>query len=833
MRLGFSWIDFKLAGRMLVRFPGFTIISTIGLAVGIAIASGTFVLMSAFKDPALPLPGGDRIVSLLARDASTLRYEERLLPDFPVWKQAATLEHPGLVRTISRNLILPGVVPEAVELAEMSAAGFQVAGVPALLGRHLTPGDEHAAADPVIVIGFTEWQRRFDGAADIIGREIRLGDRVHTIVGVMPDGFAFPVTHSFWIPWQVSTAVFPPRTGPMVNVFARLAPQATLEQAQQELTSIGQALAQAQPSTHQHLRPLVVPYAFAYTAMHDAENVLALRAIETALFLLLIVVCVNVAILVYARTATRQGEITVRTALGASRLRIVAQLFLEALALAAIGAAVGLALVRIGFSHLDVALQQVTGPLPFWMTLEVNSAGIVYTAGLTVLAAALIGVVPALKATGGQVRTRLQGLSGGGGSQMQMGRLWTGLIVTQVALTVALLPASMFHAWDTLRSRTPDRSIAGQDLLMGGVVIDRTPEAAADPAQQPAFEARYGTRLLELEARLEAEPGVEAVTFSRVPAGTELAMIAEVEGQALPAEPVNYNIVEGSRQGHLVRFNRVTPDFFRVYQVPFQLGEGARPGEATVVVNRTLVDRLFGGENPLGRRVRYVGRSREAGAGQVALNQWYMVVGVVPDFPVTHAIESRRVSRVYHPVSAGESFPMTLVVRVAGGDPSSFAGRIRDIGAAVDPAMQLHDLASYQDVAKREQGVLRIIGITTAAAIGSVTLLSAAGIYALMSFTVARRRKEIGIRTALGADQLRILTGIFGRVLRQLAAGAALGILGAFAVEQLLDGDIYAGQGRIVLPVSIGIMIVVGLLASFGPARRGLRIEPMVALRED
>lgn len=833
MRLGISWIDLKLAGRMLVRFPGFTLISTIGLAVGIAIAAGAFVLVSGFMDPSLPLPGSDRIVSLLARDVSTSRYEERVLPDLPAWQRAATLEHMGVVRTVSRNLIAPGIAPEAISLAEMSAAGFQAAGIPAHMGRHLMPSDERADSDAVVVIGFGEWQRRFEGAADIIGRQIQIGEQVHTIVGVMPDGFAFPVSHSFWIPWQASSSAFAPRTGPGVNVFARLSPEATLAQAEEELASIGQALAQAQPATHEHLRPLIVPYAFAYTQMHELENVLALRAIQTALFLLLMVVCVNVAILVYARTATRQAEISVRTALGASRQRIVSQLFLEALALSAIGAAIGLTLVSIGFSQLDVALQQVTGPLPFWMDLRLGSTGVFYGAGLTVLAAALIGIVPALKATGGEVRSRLQSLSGGGGAQMQMGRLWTGLIVAQVALTVALLPPSMFHAWDTLRSRTPDRAIAGQDLLIGGVTMGRTPEAAADPAQQRAFRARYIAQLQELEARLEAEAAVDAVTFSLVTAGAELAMVAEAEGRPLPPDPVDYNIVEGSRQGHLVRFNRVTPDFFNVYRVPLQLGEPARAGEATVVVNRTLVDRLFGGENPLGRRVRYVGRSREAGPGYVELEQWYVVVGVVPDFPSSRAADSRSVGRMYHAVSAGESYPMHVVVRVAGGDPSAFVGRVRDIGAAVDPAMQLRDLVSYQDVAQREQGVLRIVGITTAAAIGSVTLLSAAGIYALMSFTVARRRKEIGIRTALGADQVRILTGIFARVLRQLAAGAALGLLGALAIERVLGDDVYAGHRSVVLATSVAIMIAVGLAASWGPARRGLRIEPIAALREE
>lgn len=830
---GFSWIDMKLAGRMLVRFPGFTLISTIGLAVGIAISAAAFVVVSAMMTPALPLPDGDRIVSVLARDVSTSRQEERLLPDVAAWQRAATLRDTGVVRAVSRNLLLPGRVPETITLAEMSASGFRVAGVAPLMGRHLQDADEQASAPDVVVIGYTEWQRRFESDAAIIGRQIQIGERVHTVVGVMPEGFGFPVSDSFWTPWQVDATAFTPRSGPAVSVFAKLAPEATLDHAQAELSQIGLALGAASPSTHEHLRPIVVPYTFAYTEMHEPENALAFRAIQTGLALLLMVVCVNVAILVYARTATRQGEIAVRTALGASRLRIVAQLFVEALVLAGLGAAVGLLLVRIGLTQLDVAVQQVMGPLPFWMELRLTTNGVLYIAGLTVLAAAVIGIIPALKATSGQVRERLQGLSGGGGAQMQMGRVWTGLIVTQVALTVTLLPASMFHVWDSLRSRTPDSSIAAQQLLTAEVGMERSPEVAVDPARRAAFGARYASRLTELESRLEAEPSVDDVTFSLVNAGTELAMIAEAEGLAVPSEAINYNIVEGNRFGHLVRFNNVTPDFFDAYNVTFQLGRPARPGTPAIVVNRTFVDRVFGGDNPIGRRIRYVGRSREAGVGNVALNQWYDIVGVVPDFPFTHAVESRRDARVYHAVAPGQSYPMSMVVKMAGATPSDVAGRVRDISAAVDPTLQLRDLSTYQDVMKREEGILRVVGAATAAAISSVILLSAAGIYALMSFTVSRRRKEIGIRTALGANQRHILMGIFARVSRQLGSGAALGVIGAFLLDQLLEGDGVIDGAWIILPIAIALMGAVGLAASWGPARRGLKLDPMDALRNE
>ena len=362
----------------------------------------------------------------------------------------------------------------------------------------------------------------------------------------------------------------------MITVFARLVPGATLESAQSELAAVGQRLESASPATHQHLRPRVVPYPYVFTDMDDPENALALHAIQIAIVMLLVVVCVNVAILVYARTATRQGEIAVRSALGASRRRIVAQLFVEALVMTGVAAAVGLGLVSVAFTQLDAALFTLLGPLPFWMTFRLSTDGIVYAVVLTVLAAVIVGVVPALKATGRGVQSRLQGLSAGSGSRMQMGRLWTLLIVAQVALTVALLPATMFHAWNSLRYRTGDRGFASQNFLTTQLVLDRHIDSPPSPAAEREFRQHYALRQLEVEQRVNAESTVRDVTFSMTNPGEELALVLEVEGVAPPPDPIDYNIVEGTKQGHLVRFNRVAIDFFDAFAVPILMGRGFR-----------------------------------------------------------------------------------------------------------------------------------------------------------------------------------------------------------------------------------------------------------------
>jgi predicted permease len=837
MSTGMSWIDVKLALRMLVRYPGLTLVSVAGMAVGITIAAAASTIVYNLMDPALPLDDGERVVSLISRDVRTGNSERRLLRDFSVWRTLRSVEDIGAVRTASRNLIVDGGRPEPVTVAEIQASGFRVARVAPAMGRAILPEDERPGAPDVLVIGHDVWTRRFESDPAIIGREVQLGNARPAIVGVMPEGFGFPENESYWIPFRLDPTLYEPRTGPAINVFARLAPGATLETAQAELTTLAGAIAAATPETHADLRASVVPYTYAYTDMSDPLAAITLRAIQTAIVLVLVLISVNVAILVYARTATRQGEIAVRTALGASRRRIVGQLFLEALALAALSASIAVGLLSAGLSQLEGAFLQIgDGRLPFWISVQMSTLGLLYTVALALLAAVIVGVVPALKATGRRVHTGLQGLSSGSGSRMQMGRLWTALIVAQVAVTVAVLPATLFQAWNALRFQMGNPGYATEEFLTTDLAMDRTLEGPATPAGERAFRQRYGFRTAEFERLLESDPAVAGVTFSLAHPGGELAAVIEIDGMPMPGDPVDYNIVEGSRTGHFVRFNRVAVDYFDLFDVPVLMGRTFQPADAAasatrVVVDRRFAERMFGGINPLGRPLRYVGRSREAGEGNVALGPWFEIVGVVSDFP-PHVDETTE-PRVYHAVDAASVYPASVAVRIRGQAPSAFAGRLREIGAAVDPGLQLLDISSAEEARTREQGLMRLVGVTLVAFILSVVTLSAAGIYALMSFTVARRRKEIGIRAALGADPGRILASIFSRAAWQLAGGATLGMLGAIGLENLLDGELLRGRGAVVLPIVAVFMITVGLLAALGPARRGLRIQPTEALREE
>lgn len=829
----FSVLDFTLAWRMMLRYPGLSIVSVFGMAVGIAIATGAFAVISAIVDVRLPLPDGARIVSVIETNASLSGHEWRMLHDFASWRHATSLIDPGLNHNVTRNLMLEGRTPEPVLVAEITPSAFRVAKVDALRGRYLRDEDGRMGSDDVVVIGFNEWQRRFEGDANILGRTVRLGANTYTIVGVMPDGFGFPVNHSFWIPWRSDPAVYEPLSGPEVSVFARLAPGATLESANAELVEFGRRQAAASPRTHEHLRPLVIPYTQAFNDGADPENQIAMRLIQLSLTMLLVLVSVNVAILVYARTATRQGEIAVRGALGASRRRIVAQLFVEALMLAGVASAIGVFVATVSIRQLDAVKDMImVRAMPFWMHMQISPDVLTFVVLLTILAAAIVGIAPALKATSKSANARLQTLSAGGGSRMQMGPLWTSLIVAQVAVTVAILPAAMFFTWDGLRVRPASAGFASAEVLSATLALEAQ-EPPATAAAHAESASRFGSEHAQLDEKLRADPAVVDVTYSLRGTGHEVAMVIEVEGQPLPSDPADYNIVEGSSAGHLVRYNRIATNFFDTFDVPVLLGRSftaADVGSDRVIINRTLADQLFGGVNPLGRRVKYTGRSREAGDNAQPLDRWFEIIGVVPDFPDDEYVPDRC---LYHPVAYGDLEQAEVAMRVRTRDPAAFTNRLREAAASVNPGLQVRDISTVGEAHKQEQSIFRIIGVTVGAVMLSVIILSAAGIYSLMSFTVARRRREIGIRAALGADRHRLLAGIFSRVFVQLGAGALVGFAGSVGVEQLLEGEVYQGRGLIILPSVALVMLIAGIIAAIGPARQGLSIQPIEALREE
>ena len=799
------WLDLRLGARMLIKYPGLALVGGVGIAVAVAIAVGGFSLIyGTFMASSLPLEEGDRIVAIELWDSAAGEPELRSLYDYHAWReQLKSVQEISAFRMLTPTLIAPGIPPESVRVASMSASGFRVARVQPLMGRYLEKEDEREGAPSVAVIGEDVWRNRFEGDPAILGRTIQLGATPHSIIGVMPKDFAFPVNDHFWVPLRAGLAPSEPLKGSPLTVFGRLAPGATLAGAQAELTAIGQRTALAFPQIYAPLRPRVMPYT------RSPEDVTDLLAMQGIFISLMILVCLNVAVLVYTRTAMRQAEIGLRTALGASRGRIVAQLFIEAFVLSAVAALAGIGLAALGIRQVAAALVPLASELPFWMSFGLIPEAVLYALALSVFAAAIVGILPALQAT----RSGLQGgfrVAGIGG--MRLGKTWTILIIAQVGFAVALLPPALSSAWEDAQDGIAGLGFAAEKFLSAELGMDSVSDT-------PEFTRRFAARQTELMRRLEAEPRVSDVTFAMSNPGNE-------RGARIEAEDVD--------DVHEVRFSRVDVDYFRVFEVPLLAGRGLEPVDlpsekspegGAVVVNQSFAQRIFGG-NALGRRIRHVGKDP---------GPWYQIVGIVSDFPTGASQGMRDINpaRVYHAVAAGQLQPAVIAIRMRDGTPSTFTQSLREIALAVDPDLHLRNIRGLDEALRSEQWISRlqaavIVGVTV-----SVLLLSSAGIFSLMSFTVSQRRKEIGIRIALGAESRRIVTSIFSRALLQLGAGAAVGAALGFWFEKASGGLIMRGNAAIVLPAVVLVMMAVGFLAALGPARRSLRIQPTEALKEE
>ena len=809
-----SALDFKLGGRMLVKYPGLAFIGGMGITLATAIGAGAFAWFNSYLYPELPLHEGNRVVAVVNWDANARNNDPRVLHDFVTWRRDATsLVDIGAFRTSRRNVVGDEGGGEPVTVAEMSAAGFRVARVAPLLGRFLLDADERPDAAPVVVIGHRVWETRFRGDQNIVGRTIRLGRVTHMIVGVMPDGFAFPVNHSFWIPLRADPLAYAIGEGPELSVFARLAPNATKESAQAELAAIGRRMAVAHPKTHANLQPRIVAYTEIFADM-DGPAWLVL-IIQSVIVLILAVVCANVAVLVYARTVTRTGEIAVRTALGATRRRVVSQLFAEAFVLSSVSALVGLGIAALALDYVDAFVIARMGGPPFWLEPGLSASTVFYTLGLAVLAAVIIGVLPALRATGSQLRTTLSKLSGG--SKPQLGRTWTTLIVGQVAITVAALPMATLVGWRLYTDISQKAGFAVNEYLTAGTLLERNGNPVADiELTTESFIRALRTTQAELTQRLEMEPGVSGVTYANV-----------APGQEWPG----YFEIAGVDSGATARVARVAPSFIDVFDMRMLAGRAFVPSDVgsidrPVIVNRSFAQKTFGDGDIVGRRIRPWRRNRDDE------RPWSTIVGVVDDHPAPLREADVTKATLYEPTGTGVQGGM-VIVRLQGTTPAAFSTRLREIAFAVDPELQLprvQPLASIYDAQRRE---VMTLALSLVAGLGTVLLFSAAGIYSMMSFTVAQRRREIGVRSALGADPRRVLAGILSRAIRQLGMGSGSGLLFAITIDRVSGGAFLSGAGLVIVPAVVLFVLLVGLLAAAGPARSALKIQPTEALRAE
>ena len=578
--------DYKLGLRMLLKYPGLTLAGGLALAIAIGIGAGWYDLWGRILAPTIPLPEGDRLVWIETQNILTNEPERRVVRDFLDWRrELRTIDDLGAYRADTRNLILGNAAPEPIQMAELTAAAFRTARVPPLLGRALLDSDEIPGAPSVVVLGYGVWQRSLGGRQDVVGSVVKLGNTPATVIGVMPEGFRYPVNHDAWTPLPLRTS-YGALEGGALSVIGRLAPGVTREQANAELRVLGERAATALPATHEHLRPRVVRLGESSESLDIAQ--FAMRNLPA--LLVLMVACLTVGTLVYARTATREGEIAVRSALGASRARIIGQLFAESLVLASAAAAAGLlAADRVLRWGVEMAFND-EGGAPFWMTGGLTLTTALYAGGLAIASAAMVSLLPAVRAT--RTRVHLANL-GSGGATLRFGRVWTSAMIAQVALTAIAIPGALESASETIRNVRIRAAFPSREYLAARLDLDRSSgEEAAS-----AVEERQARMYAELERRIMQEPGVVAVTFADFALGTlARSRVAELGSSSLD-----------------FRTAAVGPGFFEAFDRPIVAGRAFHGGDRspaarTVIVNEAFArefSREAGSGSPIGARLRY------------------------------------------------------------------------------------------------------------------------------------------------------------------------------------------------------------------------------------
>lgn len=834
-RLSGMSLDFRLGWRMLLRYPWLTAVAVLAMAFGIAFGAGAVQLLTDLYFPPLAYHQPDRIVRL-ERISTETTHPVALTPeDLAAWRASlTTVDGLSAHASRTRNLSVGGAPGVPVAEASVTASAFSLVR-PAMLGRGLVPADEAPGATPVVVLGHPTWKRHFNADPGVVGRVVRLGATQVTVVGVMPPRFGFilpdpgepdQLSEDLWVPLRL-TAGRPPN----VEVFGQLKPGVTREQAQAQFSAVGTLPREPGAAETAVLRPRVMAFENPFLAEGSGGTAGILALAMVFLCVLMVTVCANVALLIFARAATREGEMAVRSALGASRGRIVFQLFAEALVLAAVAIVVGLVGASLGLRWTTSLIEEM-GRLdgaapPVSIGGGLSATTVAYAVGLALLGAVVAGVLPGLRVTGRNGQAALQKLPGRG-SGVRLGRVWTAVIVGQVALTVMLVPiAGMMgkHAW-TLR--TADPGVPTSEFLSMRLEMDGMSDldGERDEAARQAVLNRFLAARRALQDRLAAEPGVRGVTVATaLPSAWHGRWTVQVEGAPASADAAPL----------LAQMAEVDAGFFPLMGPTVLAGRalvaydfGGEP--RAVVVNESFVREHLGGRAAVGRRLRFLPWQEEPGP-------WMEIVGVVRDMAMRTDPTLPNHAGIYTPLQDAGTYPVHLAVRLAD-DPRAFEARMRDLAWETDPSLRVEQMRPLDEAGRSMQmaidGWFRIILGGSALAF----LLTFAGIYAINSFTVSRRTREIGVRIALGAQARQIVASILGRMARNVAMGAALGtVLGlALLVVTEMGNGTWRPSGLEMSGLMAGYMTVmtgVCMLACVVPTRRALRIQPRDALNAD
>ena len=813
--------DLTYAIRVLRKDPGFTCTAVLTLALGVGANTAIFSVVNAVLLRPLPYPGADRLVMVFATNTRTGDTADVAShPDYQDWSRAHSFERMGAFAGGGVTVAGAGDA-EFVSGMRVSPTLFDTLGVSPTLGRGFTLNEQAPGAPHVVVLSDGFWKRQFGGAADAIGRELRINEAPYTIVGVMPPGFR--VTANSAGELYTPLIADPDRNHGYLRVIGRLRPGITTGEAQAEMQVVTAQIAKAFPKSNSRVGANVMPLVDALAAN-----------VRTALFILLgvvglvlLIACTNVASLMLARGAARQRELAVRAALGAGRVRIARQLLTESLLLAFGGAVVGL-VVGSWTARGLVTMLSASFPVPRIDDTHTDLWVLGFTLVLALATGAIFGVVPALSSSSPQLTDAMREASRsttGAGAP----RLRSGLVILETALALVLLAGAgvLLKTFATLRSTPP--GFQSDHLLAADL---RLP--------QPRFALRvdrerfYDTVL----SRLRETPGVRSAAFvADLPLnGGSDGLGFHIVGRSDPAPGQSFQ----------AGFNTATAGYFRTMGIPVREGRefadadrGGTPG--VIVINETAAKRFWPDRSPLGERIalpretRVPTTSHERDSDPDAAPVILTVVGVTGDVRHEGLAVPPRPEIFLDAMQSELPWPWSVLAVRTVADPESLVATVKDAARTADRNVPLLRINTMDGILSRAVAGPRVYATLLGAFAALALALAAVGLYGLISYTVSQRTHEMGIRLALGAERGEIVGLVLKRGLVLAGIGAAIGVVVALATTRLLSGLTAGVQPSDPLTFAIVtvVLLATALVASYLPARRAGRVDPMTALRAE
>ncbi len=792
--------------RMVLKNPALAVISIIALTLGIGLTTTMFSIVYGALYRGLPFEQAHRLMHLernnLSQDIESM---EVTIHDFVDWREQQTTFE-GIAAFYQGTVNVAGSEgrPDRYDGAFISASAFQLIGAQPHLGRTFREGEDRPEAEPVIILGYNAWRDRYGSDPGVVGSVIRVNGESATIIGVMPEGFAFPIAEEVWVPLRMNPLEIERGQGLTLEVLGRLKDGVTVDQANAEFSTIARRLELEYPETNEGVGVAIKPYTEEYIGEEPARLLWTMLA---AVFGVLLIACANVANLLLARATLRSKEVAVRTALGASRIRVIAQLLTETVVLSALGGILGLGVGWIGVTLFNRAIVD-TDP-PFWIDIKIDPVAVLFVLALVLVSAVIAGIIPAVKSSGSDVNEVLKDESRGS-SSLRIGKFSRALVVVEIALSFGLLVAAGLMIRSVTKLRNIDYGFAPEEIFTARVGLFET-DYPDDPSRVRFFD--------EVQERLGALPGVRSAAIS-----TNLPGL----GSGRSRIGIDGETYDRDQDYPLARQNVVSPGYFETFGVRVLQGrefvaqdrEGVLP---VAIVNQSFVETFFPGESPLGRRFR-VGDSETE-------EPWLMVVGVVPDL-FMGGPENEDPEGFYVPMAQNVARFMFMIARTDA-NAIALAPLVRDEVVAVDENLPIYWVRTLEGAIAESTWFYTVFGTLFVVFGGVALFLAAIGLYGVMSFAVSRRTKEVGVRMALGAGRGDVMKLVLKQGLWQLAVGVVLGAgLGALLSRGLQDILFEVGSLDLLTFVAIAIVLVsTGILASLVPARRATRVDPMVALR--